>query len=113
MGEKSTVTPDNLTNPIAIAAGDTFSLAINGQRNLVAWGEISPLPLSFTTNLAAVTAGGSLILAIRPNGTLLGRGVVSYGSHFRFPPRPQTSSPRQLQVTEGPCCAGTEKFFSL
>jgi alpha-tubulin suppressor-like RCC1 family protein len=90
-GRNQTITPDNLTDPIAIAAGDTFSLAISGQRNLVAWGGISPLPLSFTTNLAAVTAGGSLILAIRPNGTLLGRGVVSYGSHFKRFPRAATN----------------------
>jgi alpha-tubulin suppressor-like RCC1 family protein len=89
-GRDQTVAPDNLRNSIAIAAGSTFSLALTGERNLVGWGEIPFLPLSFTTNIAAVTAEGTLILAIRPNGTLLGRNVTPY-SHFKRFPRAATN----------------------
>jgi hypothetical protein len=71
--------PANLTNAIAIAAGDSHSLVLRADGRVMAWGLNSAgqtnVPASLT-NASAVAAGGTHSLALRSDGR-----VVAWGNN--------------------------------
>jgi alpha-tubulin suppressor-like RCC1 family protein len=81
------------TNVVAIAAGESHSLAITANGKLWAWGSNSsgqlgngtttsssvPVEVSTLTNVIAVTAGASFTLALTGDGRLWGFGTNTYG----------------------------------
>jgi hypothetical protein len=72
--------PAGLTNVIAIAAGDAFSLALREDGTVAAWGHnghgILNLPLGLN-NVVAISAGANHALALRIDGTVVGWGAVT------------------------------------
>ena len=82
--------PTNLANVVAIAGGNSHSLALIGNGTVVGWGSNSngqtnsPAGL---TNAVAVAAGGLHSLALKSDGTVVGWGSNSNG---------QTNSPAGL-----------------
>lgn len=74
--------PSDLTNAIAVAGGDSFSLALRANGTLAAWGSSSStnVPANLT-NVIAIAAGRSsgsgYGLALKRDGTVAGWGVNS------------------------------------
>ena len=71
-----------LTNVVAIAAGDDHSLALKADGTVVGWGdnfygEIT-IPAGLT-NVVAIAAGGYHSLALKADGTVVGWGDNNYG----------------------------------
>jgi alpha-tubulin suppressor-like RCC1 family protein len=70
--------PAGLTNVVALAAGDSHTLALKADGTVIAWGDDSwaqsdvPLGLS---DVVAVAAGSSHSLALKANGTVVGWGA--------------------------------------
>ena len=78
------VPPPDLTNVVAIAAGDRHCLALRSNGTVVAWGgsvfpEVTHVPAGLT-NAVAVAAGDDSSLAIKSDGT-----VVAWGQHASVP----------------------------
>jgi hypothetical protein len=77
------VVPGNLTNVVAVAGGESHSLALKSDGTVAAWGfnfygqAIVPSNL---TSVVAVAGGGSYSIALRNNGT-----VASWGSITNVP----------------------------
>jgi hypothetical protein len=77
----TTVVP-NLVNVAAIAAGDSFSLALKTDGTVVAWGDNSvgqtnvPIGLS---SVVAIAAGSAHSLALKSDGTVVAWGNNTYG----------------------------------
>ena len=70
--------PAGLTNAIAVAAGDSHSLALKSDGSVAGWGQAASPPV--LTNAIAIAAGSGYRLALKSNGT-----VVVWGS-FVAPP---------------------------
>lgn len=75
--------PDDLTNAVAIAAGDQHNLAIRADGAVIAWGDNSrgqcAVPVGLT-NVIAISAGTRQSLALKSDGTVVGWGAAnSYG----------------------------------
>jgi alpha-tubulin suppressor-like RCC1 family protein len=69
-------TPPDLTNVVAIAAGGDFSLALQADGSLVAWGKYSlPAPVS---NVIAVATGGFANAALTPEGKVINWGKSTW-----------------------------------
>lgn len=82
-----------LTDVIAIAAGNSFSLALKNDGTVFAWGanfngqlgdgtqafRNAPVQVNTITNIIAITAGDSHSLALESNGTLWSWGLNSNG----------------------------------
>ena len=69
--------PADLTNIIAIAAGQSHSLALRNNGTVVAWGNNGDLQATVpasATNVVAIAAGWNHSLAVRSNGTVIGWG---------------------------------------
>ena len=69
--------PADLTNALAVAAGQTHSLALRNNGTVAAWGgngsgQIT-VPAS-ATNIIGIAAGWNHSLAVRSNGTVIGWG---------------------------------------
>jgi len=73
-----TTLPAGLSNVVAIAAGDDYSLALQADGTLVRWGGLLPPPIG-ATNVVAIAAGGKHALALRADGVLIGWGGNYYG----------------------------------
>lgn len=73
------IVPADLTNAIAIAGGETFSLALRSDGTVIAWGDNSlgqtNVPADLT-NVAAIAAGYAHALALKTDGT-----VIAWGSN--------------------------------
>ena len=73
--------PASLTNALAVAAGDSHSLALKTNRTVAAWGQNSyaqcTVPAA-ATNVLAVAAGGYHSLALRADGAVLAWGRNTY-----------------------------------
>jgi alpha-tubulin suppressor-like RCC1 family protein len=67
-----------LTNVVAIAAGDAFSLALRADGTVIGWGDNSygqtNIPVGLTS-VAAIAAGAAHGLALRADGTVVGWGA--------------------------------------
>ncbi len=72
--------PDGLSDVIAIAAGESHSLALRGDGRVVAWGDDyagqARVPKGLT-NVVAIAAGGRHSLALRDDGS-----VVAWGDDY-------------------------------
>jgi hypothetical protein len=74
--------PVDLTNAVAISAGDAHALALTSDGRVVAWGDNSanqtnvPSDLS---NVVAIAAGSSHSLALQADGTVRGWGDNTFG----------------------------------
>ncbi|OPY07193.1 MAG: hypothetical protein A4E68_01947 [Syntrophaceae bacterium PtaB.Bin095] len=90
---QSTV-PGDISDVIAVAAGDLHSLALKPDGKVKAWGSNAngqtsvPAALSLTP-VMAVAAGSSHSLALRSNGSVKGWGDNTYG---------QTTAPAGLDL---------------
>jgi alpha-tubulin suppressor-like RCC1 family protein len=74
---EQTFVPAGLTNPIAVAAGGTYSLALRADGNPVAWGsQISTAPLP--TNVAAIAGGPGFCALTLHDGSLAIWGLPAY-----------------------------------
>jgi alpha-tubulin suppressor-like RCC1 family protein len=74
--------PNDLTNVVAVSAGQTHAVALLGDGTVKAWGDNTygqiTVPLT-ATNMRAVSAGGGFTLALRTNGTVIGWGANTSG----------------------------------
>jgi len=74
--------PAGLSNVVAIAAGGYYSLALNANGTLTAWGDNSSgqtnIPAGLS-NVVAIAAGGYHALALKANGTVVAWGSNAYG----------------------------------
>lgn len=81
-GNGQTTIPAGLTDVVAVAAGQSHSLALKRDGTLVAWGKNDlgqtnvPAGLS---NVVAITAGQSYSLALKADGTL-----VAWGAYYNY-----------------------------
>jgi hypothetical protein len=72
--------PSDLTNAVAIEAGDFFSMALRADGRVTAWGNNdngeTSVPAA-ATNVVAIAAGGKHAIALRSDGTVVvwGRGA--------------------------------------
>jgi hypothetical protein len=86
-GSGQTTVPEGLNQVAAIAAGGSFSLALDNSGMVTAWGDNSygqtNLPEGLS-NVVAIAAGGDFGLALQIGGTVVGWGEDYYG---------QTASP--------------------
>ncbi len=78
MSSESPSCPRDLTNVVAIAAGEYHSLAVRADGTVVAWGDNSDgqstVPVGLT-NVVAVAGGGAHSLALRADGTVAAWGA--------------------------------------
>jgi alpha-tubulin suppressor-like RCC1 family protein len=67
--------PPGLSNVVAVAAGNLFSLALKGDGTVVAWGSspVTNVP-SNVSNIVAIAAGSGFGLGVRNDGTVVGWG---------------------------------------
>ena len=76
--------PGGLSNVVAIAAGDTYSLALTADGQVTAWGEYynynppeyyvpTTVPAGLS-NVVAITAGSSFNLGLKDDGTVVAWG---------------------------------------
>jgi alpha-tubulin suppressor-like RCC1 family protein len=81
-GYGQTDVPVGLSNVVAVAAGDTYSLALRADGTVAAWGGNgygrTDVPASLS-NVVAVTAGYAHSLALRADGTVVAWGWNGYG----------------------------------
>lgn len=75
-------TPSGLTNIIALAAGNSFSLALRTDGRVAAWGDNTygqtNLPAGLS-NVTAIAAGTAHALALRSDGSVVAWGDDTYG----------------------------------
>ena len=77
----------SMAQPLAIAAGLDYSLALNFGHSLVAWGYgwgATGVPTDLT-DVVAIAAGAEHGLALRSNGTVVGWGADAFGSTISPP----------------------------
>ena len=99
--------PAGLTNDIAVAAGFAFSLVLQRDGTVVAWGDDNLREVDVPnglTNVVAVTAGWHHSLALRSDGTVAGWGDNSYGA---------TDVPAGLSNVVAIAAAGYPTSFAL
>ncbi len=79
--------PPSATNVIAVAAGDSHSLALKGDGTVIAWGQtgLTNVPAGLS-NVVAVAAGVGQSLALKNDGTLVAWGVPRSPSYTNIPP---------------------------
>jgi uncharacterized delta-60 repeat protein len=74
--------PVGLTGVKAVAAGESYSVALNSNGTVVVWGRNDDgetnVPAGLT-GVTAVAAGGYHVLALKNNGTVVGWGADYYG----------------------------------
>ena len=75
--------PIGLSNVVAVAGGEDYSLALKADGRVVAWGSpyygILDVPAS-ATNVVAIAAGWNHCQALKSDGTVLAWGTSSYGA---------------------------------
>jgi alpha-tubulin suppressor-like RCC1 family protein len=64
-----------LSNVTAFAGGWDYSMAVNGDGNIISWGYSMPSFSPAPTGVVAVAAGATYSLALRKNGTVVGAGT--------------------------------------
>ena len=102
--------PSNLSNVVAITAGDLHSAALCSNGIVVVWGDDTfgqtnvPAGLS---NVVAIAAGDFHTLALLSNGTIVAWGNNTYGQLTCLPARPPRDCIRVLPR------AGPGPFISL
>ena len=77
--DERSIIPANLTNVVAIAAGDVFDLALNADGTVVAWGAdiFNELDVpADATNVVAIAASSDHALALRADGTVVTWGTM-------------------------------------
>src|ERR1051325_6923842 len=71
------IVPEDLTNAVAVAGGESFSMALKADGTVAAWGENSSgqtnVPIDLT-NVVAIAAGYTHALALRADGSVIGWG---------------------------------------
>jgi hypothetical protein len=76
------IVPTNLTNAIAVSAGDAFSIALRADGTVTAWGDDSAgqtdVPWN-ATNVVAIAAGYAHALAVTSDGRVIGWGSDEFG----------------------------------
>ena len=75
--------PTNLTDAVAIAAGEDYSLALRSNGTVVGWGASgvdAEKPPTNLTGVVAIAAGDFHSLALKNDGTVVGWGRNSYGA---------------------------------
>jgi len=76
-------TPRGLTNIVAVAAGDSFSVALRADGTVIAWGDNvygqTNVPVGLS-NVVAIAAGASHAVALRADGTVVAWGSSTYGA---------------------------------
>src|ERR1051326_1037965 len=70
--------PGSVTNAVAIAAGATFSLALNGDGTITSWGSAPSVPADLT-NVLSIVAGSAHCAALRADGTVTAWGNNAQG----------------------------------
>ena len=81
-GQTYAAVPSGLANVTAIAAGETFSLALTSGGTVVAWGQNGSGQTSVPPSLAnvvAIAAGGSHALALKADGSITAWGANGSG----------------------------------
>ena len=71
------IVPSDLTNALAVAGGETFSMALNANGTITAWGDNSSGQIdgcAGLTNIVAIAAGYAHGLALKADGTVVGWG---------------------------------------
>lgn len=74
--------PPNLINPVAVAAGESFSMALNSDGTVSVWGDNSLGQTNVppeATNVVSIAAGLAHCLALRADGTVIAWGNNNYG----------------------------------
>jgi alpha-tubulin suppressor-like RCC1 family protein len=67
--------PPGLSNVVAVAAGNVFSLALKGDGTVVAWGSSAATNVpSSVSNIVSIAAGSGFALGVRNDGTVVGWG---------------------------------------
>ncbi len=81
-GDGQTTVPPSLTNAVAIAAGDSHSVALRADGSVIAWGDNfqgqTDVPPTLS-NVVAVAAGGFHNLALQNNGSVVSWGQNDFG----------------------------------
>jgi hypothetical protein len=71
------IVPEDLTNAVAVAGGESFSMALKADGTVAAWGDNSSgqtIVPNDLTNVVAIAAGYAHALALRADGTVIGWG---------------------------------------
>jgi hypothetical protein len=97
--------PGGLSNVVAIAAGDIFSVALKNDGNLVKWGGRPDIPTA-VSNVVAIAAGGGHMLALKSGGTIASWGANYYGQSD-IPPGLQNVSAISAGLDHSLALAGT------
>ena len=71
--------PPGLSNVVAIAGGDSHSLALKSDGTVAAWGGQTSIPARLT-NVVAIAAGSTHSLALRADGTVVAWGLEPIGN---------------------------------
>lgn len=75
--------PPGLTNVVAVAGGNLFSMALLGDGSVVAWGSNSQgqtnVPAAALSEVVAIAAGSTHAVALKNDGTVVGWGSSSLG----------------------------------
>ncbi|HLX94576.1 MAG TPA: hypothetical protein VKU37_02415 [Verrucomicrobiae bacterium] len=77
--------PAAATNVMAIAAGDEYSLALEGDGTVIAWGKTTAVPTGLS-NVVAIAAGDGQNLALKSDGTIVAWGIPRTPSYTNVPP---------------------------
>jgi Immunoglobulin domain/Regulator of chromosome condensation (RCC1) repeat len=83
--------PADLTNAVAVAAGNRFSAAITADGYLRTWGNMGFSVPADATNIASISAGCNHLLALRQDGS-----VLTLGSHCGYGQLLDPSAPSSL-----------------
>jgi alpha-tubulin suppressor-like RCC1 family protein len=82
------IVPNNLSNVVAIAAGEFHSLAVKSDGRIVLWGDNSQgqcTPPPNLTNVVAAAGGGAHTLALKSDGTVAAWGA-NWNGQCDLPP---------------------------
>jgi alpha-tubulin suppressor-like RCC1 family protein len=82
-----TYVPPSLTNVVAVAAGSGFSMALNADGTVVAWGDETNVPTGLT-NVVAIAGGLYSSMAVKSDGTVVTWYQYEYGPQTNVPPVP-------------------------